>query len=174
VTPVVYPEPEDGMRDELTVGFWLSKPSQVALVVDGQAVDGFTVDGGRHSFVWTPRGLAPGEHQVRLIARSADGHSASAALPSFTVARDTTAPALAASKARGRVFWHASDPESACCRLRLQLRRGSEHRLLTLTKTKGSVAIPAGYWSVTAVARDAAGNVTRDELGLVVGSAKAS
>jgi hypothetical protein len=39
--------------------------------------------------------------------------------------------------------------------------------------TKGSFAIPKGYWSVTAVARDAAGNVTRRELGLVVGHAKA-
>ncbi len=169
VTSVVYPRPEDGVRDELVVRFWLSKPAQVALVVDGKAVDGDTWSSGWHTFRWTPRDLVAGTHPVRLVARSSDGHPGATTLPSFTVERDTTLPELAAAKAGGRVFWRAKDGESACCRLRLELRRGSEQRVIALTKTKGAAAIPSGYWLVTAVARDAAGNTARNELGLVVG-----
>jgi hypothetical protein len=171
VTPVVYPRPEDGVRDELTVRFRLSKPSKVVLVIDGKAVDGFTANGGAHWFSVIPR-FAFGTHEVRLVARSLDGHSGSATLPSFELARDMTAPALSAAKANGRVFWRAKDGESACCRLRLQLHRGSERRLLALPRTRGAIAIPRGYWSVTVVARDAAGNVSQKSLGLVIGRAK--
>ncbi len=169
VTRVVYPRPEDRVRDELVVRFWLSKPSKVALVVDGKAVDGYTWTGGWHTFRWTPRDLAPGTHLVRLVARSTDGHPGDATLPSFRVELDTTPPALAATKAGGRVYWSAKDRESACCRLRLELRRGTEQRVIALTRTRGATAIPSGYWRVTAVARDTAGNATTKELGLVVG-----
>ena len=169
VTSVVYPRPEDGVRDELVVRFRLSKPSKVALVVDGEAVDGSTWTGGWHTFRWTPRKLAPGTHAVRLVARSTDGHPGEATLPSFSVERDATPPELAATKAGGRVYWSAKDRESACCRLRLELRRGAEQRVVPLTRTRGAAAIPSGYWLVTAVARDTAGNVTRHNLGLVVG-----
>src|SRR5262245_7078530 len=81
ITRTVYPRPEDGLRDDLVVHFWLSKPSKVALVVDGQAVDGFVAGGGWHTFRWTPSKLAPGTHEARLVARSADGHPGSAELP---------------------------------------------------------------------------------------------
>jgi hypothetical protein len=141
VTPVVYPRPEDGVRDELTVRFRLSKPSHVVLVLTGKAVDGLNGDGGWHTFRWTPSDLRPGTYPVRLVAKSVDGRSGSTDLPTFSVERDTAAPVLSAAKANGRVFW----------------------------RTKGAAAIPKGYWSVTVVARDAAGNVTRRELGLVVG-----
>jgi len=172
VTPVVYPRPEDGVRDELTVRFWLSKPSHVVLVLNGQAVDGLNGDGGWHAFHWTPTDLPPGTYPVRLVARSVDGRSGSAVVPSFAVARDTTAPELSAAKANGRVFWRAKDGESACCHLRLELRRSGEQHALALERNRGAAAIPQGYWSVTVVARDAAGNVTRRELGLVVGQAR--
>ena len=109
---------------------------------------------------------------MRLVAKSVDGRSGSADLPSFAVERDTTAPELSAAKANGRVFWRAKDGESACCHLRLELRRSGEQHALALERNKGAAAIPQGYWSVTVVARDAAGNVTRRELGLVVGHAR--
>jgi len=63
----------------------------------------------------------------------------------------------------------AKDGESACCRIRIVLRRGSESRVLSPSRTKGSVAAPAGYWLVTAIALDAAGNASQKALGLVVG-----
>jgi hypothetical protein len=169
VTPVVYPRPEDGVRDELTVRFRLSKPSHVVLVLNGKAVDGLNGDGGWHTFRWTPSDLRPGTYPVRLVAKSVDGRSGSTDLPTFSVERDTAAPVLSAAKANGRVFWRTKDGESACCHLRLELRRSGEQHAIALERTKGAAAIPKGYWSVTVVARDAAGNVTRRELGLVVG-----
>ena len=75
-------------------------------------------------------------------------------------------------KANGRVFWRAKDGESACCTLRLELRRPGRRQVIPLARTKGAAAIPKGYWSVTVVARDAAGNATREQLGLVVGHAR--
>ncbi|MDP9286539.1 MAG: D-glucuronyl C5-epimerase family protein, partial [Actinomycetota bacterium] len=131
VTRVVYPRPQDGVRDALVVRFWLSKIAKVALVVDGKAVDGYTWSGGWHTFRYTPLALAPGTHPVRLVARSPDGNPGETDLGSFEVARDTTPPELAAAKAGGRVFWRTKDVESACCRLRLALQRGAEHRLIT-------------------------------------------
>jgi hypothetical protein len=171
VTAVVYPRPEDGVRDELVVRFWLSKPSQVALVVDGKAVDGNTWRGGWHTFRLVPSELAPGTYPVRLVARSVDGNPGSTTLPDVMIERDATVPVLAASKADGRVFWRAKDGESACCTLRLELRRSGERQVIPLARTKGSARIPEGYWLVDVVARDAAGNIARSELGLVVGRA---
>jgi hypothetical protein len=168
-TRVVYPRPQDGVRDDLVVRFWLSKISQVVLVVDGKAVDGYTWHGGWHTFRWTRPTLAVGEHTVRLVARDPNGNPGATDVGSFAVERDVSPPALAASKAGSRVFWRAKDGESACCRIRLELRGSAGSRALAPTRTRGSTAIPPGYWSVTVFARDVAGNVSTDELGLVVG-----
>src|SRR5581483_4495885 len=46
VTREVVPLPQDGIRDDLVVRYYLSKPSKVALVVDGKAVDGYRLLGG--------------------------------------------------------------------------------------------------------------------------------
>jgi hypothetical protein len=151
--------------------FWLSKPSQVALVVGGKAVDGYRWRAGWHTFRWEPTGVGPGTYAVRLAARSVDGQSGTLRLPDVSFERDRTKPELSASKANGRVFWRAKDGESACCKLRLELSRGGERRVLPLVRTKGSAAIPRGYWRVTVVARDAGGNLVRQMLGLVVGRA---
>lgn len=169
VTRVVYPHPKDGVRDALVVRFWLSKIAKVALVVDGKAVDGYTWSGGWNTFRFTPLALSPGTHAVRLVARSPDGNPGATDLGSFRVMRDTTPPMLAATKARGRVFWRAKDGESACCRIRLELRRGTEHRGITPSRTRGSAKVPTGYWLVTAIARDKAGNHAEKKLGLVIG-----
>jgi hypothetical protein len=168
VTRLVYPHPEDGVRDALVVRFWLSKLSKVALVVDGKPVDGYTWPGGWHTFRWAPLRLAPGTYPVRLVA-SSTGNAGETDLGSFAVGRDTTPPVLAAAKANGRVYWHAKDAESACCRIRLELRRGAEQHVFALARAKGVAAIPPGYWNVTAFALDAAGNRTERKLGLVVG-----
>jgi D-glucuronyl C5-epimerase-like protein len=169
VTRTVYPRPLDGVRDDLAVRFWLSKPSRVLLVVDGKAVDGFKWYGGWHTFSWTPRRLGFGEHEVRLSAQSVDGNTATADLGSFTVARDTAPPTLSAFAGQGRVYWRAKDSLSACCGVRLVLRHGGTARVITSTRVRGATAIPAGRWSATLVAKDAAGNAATRELGLVAG-----
>src|SRR6202162_4742306 len=167
VTRLVYPRPEDGVRDALVVRFWLSKFSKVALVVDGRAVDGYTWSGGWHVFRWTPRALAPGAYPVRRCASSV-GTPGETDLGSFAVARDTTPPLLAAAKANGRVYWHAQDAESGCWRIRLPVLRSGEEHVLAFPPAKGVATVPAGYWNVTAVALDAAGNRSERHLGLVV------
>jgi len=165
------PRPRDGVRDDLVVRFYLSKISKVALVVDGKAVDGFLWQGGWHTFRWFGGKLAPGTHEVRLVASDLAGNAGSADLGSFEVVRDTSPPALAAAKGSGRVFWRASDAESACCRIEVQLTRAGARRTIAATGGRSSVRVPAGYWSVTVVAADAAGNTARRPLGLVVGRA---
>jgi D-glucuronyl C5-epimerase C-terminus len=169
VSRIVYPRPLDGVRDDLTVRFWLSKPSRVLLVVDGKAVDGYKWYGGWHTFSWVPRRLGFGEHEIRLSAQSVDGNTATADLGSFTVARDTTAPTLSATATHGRVFWRARDSLSSCCTVRLVLRHGGTVRVLASSRARGVAAIPAGKWSATLVAKDAAGNAATRELGLVAG-----
>ena len=113
VTRVVYPRPEDGVRDSLVVRFWLSKGAKVALVADGQTVDGDTfAAGGWHALHYTPLALAPGTYPVKLVASSSNGVPGAADLGSFSVMRDRTPPLLSATKAGGgRVFWRASDGE---------------------------------------------------------------
>ncbi|HZO96880.1 MAG TPA: D-glucuronyl C5-epimerase family protein [Gaiellaceae bacterium] len=169
VSRQVVPRPRDGVRDELTVRFFLSKISKVALVVDGKAVDGYRWHGGWHVFRWVPSGLAAGPHRVRLVASDPAGNPGSTDLGEFELVRDTTAPELSAAKANGRVYWRAKDRESRCCRLDLELSHPGDHRTVPVTRARGSFAVPAGYWSVTVVARDAAGNRSDRRLGLVVG-----
>jgi len=43
---------------------------------------------------------------------------------------------------------------------------------VALDGAHGAVAVPAGYWDVTVVARDAAGNRSEHPLGLVIGHAR--
>jgi hypothetical protein len=173
VTRLLYPRPEDGVRDDLVVRFFLSKPSKVALVVDGEAVDGYTWNGGWHTFSWTRPTLSLGDHAVRLVARDAAGNPGSTDLGTFAVERDRTAPSLAAAKSGARVFWRAKDGESACCTVRLILRGAHGPRVLEPSRRNGAATIPAGYWSVTVTARDAAGNVAQHPLGLVIGRGRA-
>src|SRR5262249_24573586 len=77
VTRTTFPLPRDGVRDDLVVRFFLSKPSKVALIVDGKAVDGYRWQGGWHTFAWVPSGLAPGTHTVRLAAADPNGNTGS-------------------------------------------------------------------------------------------------
>jgi D-glucuronyl C5-epimerase C-terminus len=172
VTRTTYPLPQDGIRDDLVVRFFLSKISKVALVVDGKAVDGYRWHGGWRTFRWSPRHLAAGTHTVRLVAADLAGNPGATDVGSFAVVRDATPPDVSAAKSGSRVYWRAKDAESACCRVQLALARSSEHRYVRLSGARGSAAVPQGYWSVTVVARDAAGNSAARPLGLVIGKAQ--
>jgi hypothetical protein len=169
VTRTTYPRPQDGVRDDLVVRFFLSKPAKVALVVDGKAVDGYRLLGGWHTFRWPPVSLGAGTHSVRLVAADLNGNPGATDLGQFAVERDTTPPVLAAAKSGSRVYWRTKDAESACCRVQLELSRSGAHRYVALRGGHGVASVPAGYWDVTVHARDAAGNVSERPLGLVVG-----
>jgi hypothetical protein len=160
-TRTIYPKPHDGIRDDLVVRFFLSKPSKVALVVDGKAVDGNRLQGGWNTFRWgETEALSVGTHTARLVASDLNGNAGSTDLGLFAVARDRTPPKLSAARADGRVYWRAADAESKCCTIRIVLRRNGAVKLLEPSRSRGVAALPAGYWSVTVTARDAAGNVT--------------
>jgi hypothetical protein len=172
-TPTIYPRPHDGVRDDLLVRFFLSKPSKVALVVDGEAVDGYRLQSGWHTFDWhATEKLAEGSHEVRLVAADLNGNPGSTDVGSFAVARDDTAPELSATKAKGRIHWRAKDGESSCCAIRIELSRPGGHKTLTPSIAHGLAAVPRGYWSATVIARDAAGNDASQRLGLVIGRAR--
>jgi hypothetical protein len=169
VTRTTYPLPRDGVRDDLVVRFFLSKISKVALVVDGKAVDGYRWHGGWNTFRWPPLHLAAGTHTLRLVAADLNGNPGATDLGEFAVVRDTTPPLLSAAKSGARVYWRVKDAESACCRVQLALARAGERRYVAVEGARGVAAVPKGYWSVTVVARDAAGNRSERPLGLVVG-----
>jgi hypothetical protein len=172
---LVYPKPRDGIRDDAGVRFWLSKISRVTLVVGGRAVDSKVVGRGWGSIDWRPSpAVAAGSYPARLVARDLAGNHGTRELPAIEVARDLEAPTLAAAKARGKVYWRTKDRESACCQMRLELRRKGMRTVVPLPDRKrASVtlarAAPSGYWAGTLVAVDAAGNRAERELGLVVG-----
>ena len=107
---------------------------------------------------------------MRLVARDSAGNPGSTDLGSFEVARDRTPPELAATKAGAKVFWRAKDADSSCCRIRVVLRGAQGPRVLEPSRRNGATTIPEGYWSVTVVAHDTAGNTTERPLGLVVGA----
>jgi hypothetical protein len=106
---------------------------------------------------------------VRLVASDLSGNPGSTDLGQFDVVRDTTPPLLSATKANGRVYWRSKDAESSCCRIAVELSHPGGHKTMPVAKRNGAVAVPAGYWSVTVVARDAAGNRIERPLGLVIG-----
>jgi hypothetical protein len=172
MTRTTYPLPQDGIRDDLVVRFFLSKISKVALVVDGKAVDGYRLHGGWRTFRWPPKHLSAGTHAVRLVAADLSGNPGATDLGSFDVVRDTTPPEVSTAKSGARVYWRVKDAESACCRVQLALSRSGEHRYVRLSGARGAAAVPQGYWSVTVVARDAAGNSAQRPLGLVIGKGR--
>ena len=115
VTRLVYPLPEDGVRDSLVTRFWLSKPSKVALIVDGKAIDGNSLTGGWHTF----RGHAA-RARAGLARRPARGDAAPMAIPArpTSVVRGRPRHDLAAA---GRVEGR---------RTRLLAREGRRERVL--------------------------------------------
>src|SRR5262249_2131033 len=128
--------------------------------------------GGWRALAWSPPHLSPGTHTVRLVAADLSGNNGSSDLGSFEVVRDRTPPEVSAAKSGGRVYWRAKDSESSCCLVQLALTKSGEHRYIRLSGVRGSATVPQGYWSVTVVARDAAGNSAENTLGLVHGRAK--
>jgi hypothetical protein len=109
---------------------------------------------------------------VRLVAADLSGNPGATDLGSFDVVRDTTPPEVSTAKSGARVYWRVKDAESACCRVQLALSRSGEHRYVRLSGARGAAAVPQGYWSVTVVARDAAGNSAQRPLGLVIGKGR--
>jgi len=170
--PTLYPVPRDGHRDTAAVRFWVSKISDVTLVVGGKWRRTIRVGKGWHTLTWeVPKTLPPGSHRAWLIARGLAGNGGRVDLTDVVVARDTEAPVVSATVGGGGLHWRAKDEGSDRLRLVLVLRGGGRQARvdLGLRPLNGAwrLQLPKGRWWGDLVARDASGNATRVSLGRV-------
>lgn len=170
--PTLYPVPRDGHRDSAAVRFWVSKISDVTLVVDGKWRRTIRARKGWHTLGWTvPATLPPGSHRAWLIARGLAGNLGRVDLPDLVVARDAEPPEVRATVGGGRLHWRAADEGSDALRLLLLL--GGDGRTARVDLGRRPLAgawrleLPKGRWWGVLVARDASGNETRVPLGRV-------
>ncbi|MDQ2983170.1 MAG: D-glucuronyl C5-epimerase family protein [Actinomycetota bacterium] len=169
----VYPWPADGFRDEARISFWISKRSNVRVVVGDGRTKPVRVPRGWNTIPWRPGAVEPGTYLSTLHAVDIAGNSSETELAPVVVRRDTTPPRLNAAVRKARVYWRALDRETPWLSLRLVLRRGGEVRTLSLGRRwlHGSAAlkVPRGAWSGTLVASDSSGNSAAAAVGLVRG-----
>jgi hypothetical protein len=164
--------PHEGFRDDAVVTFWVSKISDVTLVVDGKWRRTVRAHKGWNTLSWTvPAGLGPGSHRAWLVARGLAGNPGRVDLDDVVVARDTEPPEVHATVGGGRLHWRGIDEASDRLRLLLVLRGGGRSARvdLGLRPLRGMwrLKLPDGRWWGVLVARDAAGNETRVPLGRV-------
>src|SRR5919106_2204857 len=168
----LYPVPRDGHRDAAAVRFWVSKISDVTLVVDGKWRRTIRARRGWHTLGWTvPESLGAGTHRVWLVARGLAGNLGRVDLPEVVVARDTEPPEVSAAVGGGRLHWRGKDEGSGRLRLVLQLRGGGRTARLDLglRPLNGAwrLRLPKGRWWAVLVAHDMSGNETSVPLGRV-------
>jgi len=156
-----YPVPADGFRDRAVIRFWLSKPARVTLRVGGTLRTAF-LQPGRRAFFWSPGRRSARAYPVRLSAVDRVGNRGQHWLPPVQVRRDTVAPTIRATAARGRLRWRAHDDATPWLRLRAVLYRGQERRRLELGRRplSGSVRLPVRGpgWRTIVLAADSSGN----------------
>ncbi len=163
------PLPRDGFRDAAAIRFWLSKPASVELAIAGERVTR-QLGPGLRTLLWEPGERAPGRYSVELTAVDRVGNRLEKRLQPVVVARDTTAPALRASAARGRVFWRARDRETPWLTIEIRLSRGGVTRVVRLPRRRlaGSTNLALQRpWYATLSGRDSAGNESEVVLGRV-------
>ncbi|MBD0338137.1 MAG: hypothetical protein ICV67_02490 [Thermoleophilia bacterium] len=170
--PTLYPVPRDGHRDDAAARFWVSKVSDVTLVVAGKWRRTIRVGKGWHTLSWTvPTALQPGSYRAWLLARGLAGNVGRVDLPDVVVARDVELPVVSATVGGGALHWRAEDEGSDRLRLMLVLRGGGRQARVDLGPRPLDGAwrlqLPKGRWWGELVARDASGNATRVTLGRV-------
>ena len=170
--PTLYPVPRDGHRDDAAVRFWVSKVSDVTLVVGGKWRRTIRVGKGWNTLSWpVPPGLPPGSHRAWLLARGLAGNVGRVDLPDVVVARDVEPPVVSATVGGGALHWRAKDEGSDRLRLVLVLRAGGRQMRVDLGRRPLDGAwrlqLPKGRWWGDLVARDASGNTTQATLGRV-------
>jgi hypothetical protein len=168
--PPIYPDPQDGYKDEAKIGFWLSKRSTVTLEVGGRSVTEL-LGHGYHAFDWSPGLRAPGLYRPRLVAVDPAGNRAEAVAAPVLLKLDTTPPEIDVTVAGKRLHWHAHDVGTPWLRLVVRLRQGTTTRILRLGRwpLRGSarLRIPSGRWHAALLASNSTGKIRYVPLGLV-------
>jgi hypothetical protein len=139
----------------------------VQFMIDGANVGGEDTT-APYAFTWDTLTAANGEHTVSAVARDAAGNSATATTVSVTVANDTTAPAVAvtspaaASTVTGTVTLAVSatdDGSVAGVQFTIDgANVGAEDTTAPYELAWDTLTAANGVHTITAVARDTAGN----------------
>jgi D-glucuronyl C5-epimerase C-terminus len=166
----IYPDPQDGYKDETKIGFWLSKRSTVTLEVGGRHLTEL-LGHGYHAFEWSPGLRAPGLYYPRLTAIDPAGNRATAAATPILLKLDATPPEIDVKVAGKRLHWHAQDAGTPWLRLVVRLHQGTTTRILRLGRwpLRGSarLRIPTGRWHAALLASNSTGKIRYVPLGLV-------
>src|SRR5581483_4970587 len=169
--PEIYPDPQDGYKDEAPLKFWLSKLATVTLRV-GKTTETLVLAGGWHELDWAPGAVAPGLYHPRLAATDQKGLRAAVALDPVTVRSDIVPPELHVAVAgRNVLFWSAEDPGTPWLQLVVVLSRGRKHQLVDLGQQelagRAHLKLPKGRWHAVLYASNSAGRTRRLSLGLL-------
>jgi hypothetical protein len=168
----VYPRARHDSHQSVSIRFWVSKISDVALFVDGEWRRAARFPGGWNELRWTPPpSLRLGSLPIRISARGLAGNRAAIELPPLEVRRDREPPELRAEAGTRRLYWRADDEASDRLSLRLRIARGGISRTIDLGRRplRGAwrMHLPSGRWWAVLEARDASGNVARAALGRI-------
>jgi hypothetical protein len=145
----------------------------VKFLVDGVPL-GTEDTSAPYELLWNTAAVANGTHTLTAVARDAAGHEATTASLNVTVANDTTAPTVevtgpaAASTVTGTVTLAATaDDESGVTGVQFRLDGaplGPEDTTAPYELPWTTTTVANGPHTVTAVARDAAGNHAMAEI----------
>ncbi len=166
----LYPDPQDGFKDDAVIPFYVSKLSRVTLQVAGQAVTG-SYGRGWSTIIWSPGLRNPGLYHPQLTVVDLNGHRVELPLPAVELRIDATPPELTASVEQGRLVWHAVDPGTPSLSMSVRLARGAKHRVLDLGDVGLNGArrlkVPPGRWRAELVAANSAGHARVVPLGVL-------
>lgn len=189
-----YPWPRDAAFDSQSFTVDLDEPATLTLTVyapDGAAVRSVesAVLPGPATISWDGAAadgsiLGPGEYRYNVDATDRAGNRVRVAgLDQFTIARDTTPPAVrhatvrhlvAGGTRRLVVSWDVEEVHSPNVRTWLVLTDGTRrmsfalHQTLRAATVRRVVTLAPGSWRAGFVASDGSGNRTRQALGTVV------
>jgi hypothetical protein len=139
----------------------------VQVKLDGAAL-GAEMTAAPYAVAWDTKAVANGAHTLTAVARDAAGNVSTSAAVSVTVANDLTAPTVAlAAPAAGTVAGAVTVSASATddvgvvgMQIKLdEANLGAEMTVAPYAVTWDTKAVANGAHTLTAVARDAAGNV---------------
>jgi hypothetical protein len=170
-TPLVYPEPADGFRDEARFSFWLSKLSTVTLRAGTHRVSG-EFGRGWQTISWFPGIATPGLYRPRLTAVDMAGNAATIQLNPLLVKEDAAPPEVTVRVAPPAwVSWTAVDEGTPWLSLTVRLDQGKKHRLVRLGNRPHHgvvrLRLPKGRWHATLLFENTAKKVRRVSLGVL-------
>jgi hypothetical protein len=173
VPATIYPQPQDGWLDTLTIPITLSQRASVTVAIAGK-VTTYRWSRGTHVVTWVPPpGFAPGTYPVAVSAISYVGRRAHVSLAPIVVAWDAGPPQdLQAALSGTTLTWQTDDPGTPSLHLVLELTDPAgvnPPQTIDLGQQAVSgtaqVTLPGGTWDVTVQATNSAGQTAGLDIG---------